>query len=77
MGNGTKLIGSGSATPKTVVSNDDLSKIVNTNDEWISVRTGIRNRRILSGSSPILLLMMVVVMMTKKGKREGIMKGSP
>ena len=36
MGNGTKLIGSGSATPKTVVSNDDLSKIVDTNDgiDW-------------------------------------------
>ena len=31
-------------TPEKVVSNDDLSKIVDTNDEWIRTRTGIRNR---------------------------------
>jgi hypothetical protein len=54
VGSGTKLVGSGSATPKTVVSNDDLSKLVDTNDEWISVRTGIRNRRILSGEDFIV-----------------------
>ncbi|PIN01769.1 Beta-ketoacyl-[acyl-carrier-protein] synthase III [Handroanthus impetiginosus] len=50
---GCKLIGCGSAVPNFQISNDDLSKIVDTSDEWISVRTGIRNRRILSGvSSP-------------------------
>jgi 3-oxoacyl-[acyl-carrier-protein] synthase-3 len=43
------LVGCGSATPTLKVSNDDLAKIVDTNDEWISVRTGIRNRRVLSG----------------------------
>lgn len=31
--------------PKKVVTNDDLAKIVDTNDEWISTRTGIRSRR--------------------------------
>ncbi|XP_070043333.1 beta-ketoacyl-[acyl-carrier-protein] synthase III, chloroplastic-like isoform X2 [Nicotiana tomentosiformis] len=41
--------GCGSAVPSLNVSNDDLAKIVDTNDEWISVRTGIRNRRVLSG----------------------------
>ncbi|OIT33551.1 PREDICTED: 3-oxoacyl-[acyl-carrier-protein] synthase 3 A, chloroplastic-like [Nicotiana attenuata] len=46
---GCKLIGCGSAVPALKVSNDDLAKIVDTNDEWISVRTGIRNRRVLSG----------------------------
>ncbi|XP_055825310.1 beta-ketoacyl-[acyl-carrier-protein] synthase III A, chloroplastic-like [Solanum dulcamara] len=46
---GCKLIGCGSAVPALSVSNDDLAKIVDTNDEWISVRTGIRNRRVLSG----------------------------
>jgi 3-oxoacyl-[acyl-carrier-protein] synthase-3 len=30
-----------------VISNEDLSKFVDTSDEWISVRTGIRNRRVL------------------------------
>ncbi|XP_051149466.1 3-oxoacyl-[acyl-carrier-protein] synthase 3 A, chloroplastic-like isoform X1 [Andrographis paniculata] len=47
---GCKLVGCGSAVPSFQISNDDLSKIVDTNDEWISVRTGIRNRRILSVS---------------------------
>lgn len=46
---GCKLVGCGSATPTLKVSNDDLAKIVDTSDEWISVRTGIRNRRVLSG----------------------------
>uniref|UniRef100_A0A0R5QM70 beta-ketoacyl-[acyl-carrier-protein] synthase III n=1 Tax=Salvia miltiorrhiza TaxID=226208 RepID=A0A0R5QM70_SALMI len=45
---GCKLVGCGSALPSIQISNDDLSEIVDTSDEWISVRTGIRNRRILS-----------------------------
>ena len=31
--------------PKKVVTNDDLAKIVDTSDEWITTRTGIRSRR--------------------------------
>uniref|UniRef100_P49245 Beta-ketoacyl-[acyl-carrier-protein] synthase III B, chloroplastic n=1 Tax=Cuphea wrightii TaxID=35942 RepID=FABH2_CUPWR len=50
---GCKLVGSGSAMPALQVSNDDLSKIVDTNDEWISVRTGIRNRRVLTGKESL------------------------
>ncbi|KAG8476831.1 hypothetical protein CXB51_030405 [Gossypium anomalum] len=46
---GCKLVGCGSAVPSLSVSNDDLAKIVDTSDEWISVRTGIRNRRVISG----------------------------
>nr|GMC88581.1 3-oxoacyl-[acyl-carrier-protein] synthase 3 A, chloroplastic-like [Ipomoea batatas] len=46
---GCKLVGCGSALPSLSISNDDLAKLVDTNDEWISVRTGIRNRRVLSG----------------------------
>jgi len=53
VGRGSKLIGSGSAVPKLVVSNHDLSKLVDTSDEWISSRTGIRNRRILSGDETL------------------------
>lgn len=56
VGKGSKLIGCGSAIPKMVLSNDDLSKIVDTNDEWISVRTGIRNRRVLSDGETITSL---------------------
>lgn len=46
--NSVKIIGTGRYTPDNVVTNDDLSKIVDTNDEWISTRTGIRERRITS-----------------------------
>jgi len=37
----------GSFLPQTVLSNLDLEKIVDTNDEWITSRTGIKERRIL------------------------------
>ena len=40
------IIGTGSYVPKKVLTNDDLSKIVDTNDEWITTRTGIKERRI-------------------------------
>lgn len=46
-----KIIGTGSALPSLVVSNDDLAKIVETNDEWIVARTGIKTRRILSNET--------------------------
>lgn len=41
-----KIIGTGSYLPKEVVSNEYLSTIVDTSDDWISTRTGIRERRI-------------------------------
>ncbi|MEZ4520428.1 MAG: beta-ketoacyl-ACP synthase III [Thermomicrobiales bacterium] len=40
------IAGSGMYVPEQVVTNDDLSKIVDTNDEWIRSRTGIAERRI-------------------------------
>ncbi len=42
----TRIIGTGSCLPKTVVTNDDLSKYMDTSDEWISSRTGIKERHI-------------------------------
>ncbi|KAG5557980.1 hypothetical protein RHGRI_008030 [Rhododendron griersonianum] len=53
---GCKLVGCGSAVPNLKVSNDDLAKIVDTSDEWISVRTGIRNRHILAGNDTLTAL---------------------
>lgn len=44
---GMRIIGTGSCAPETVVSNTDLSEIVETNDEWIVQRTGIRSRHVL------------------------------
>ena len=40
------LLGTGSALPKRAVSNADMTKMVDTTDEWIVERTGIRNRYI-------------------------------
>jgi 3-oxoacyl-[acyl-carrier-protein] synthase-3 len=39
------IAGTGHCVPPRVVTNDDLAKIVDTNDEWITKRTGIRARR--------------------------------
>nr|CAB3488443.1 unnamed protein product [Digitaria exilis] len=53
VGMGSKLVGCGSAIPTLSISNDNLSKIVETSDEWIAARTGIRNRRVLSGDETL------------------------
>ncbi len=44
------ILGTGSAVPSKVVTNDDLAKIVDTSDEWITSRTGIKERRVLEDS---------------------------
>ena len=44
----TEIIGCGHYLPAKVLTNDDLSKIVDTNDEWISTRTGIRSRHVVA-----------------------------
>ena len=41
----SKINGLGYYVPENVVTNDDLSKIIDTNDEWIQERTGIKERR--------------------------------
>jgi 3-oxoacyl-[acyl-carrier-protein] synthase-3 len=40
------IVGWGKAVPETVMTNDDLAAIVETTDEWITARTGIKQRRI-------------------------------
>jgi 3-oxoacyl-[acyl-carrier-protein] synthase III len=40
------ILGTGSAVPEHILTNADLEKMVDTNDEWIVSRTGIRERRI-------------------------------
>ena len=42
----TRICGTGSALPKRVVSNEDLSKLMDTSDEWIKSRTGIAARHL-------------------------------
>jgi len=41
------ILGTGSELPSKVVTNHDLEKMVETSDEWITVRTGIKERRVL------------------------------
>ena len=41
-----KIIGWGKCTPPATLSNEDISTVVDTTDEWISTRTGIKSRRV-------------------------------
>ena len=41
-----RILGTGRAVPERVLTNADLEKMVDTSDEWITVRTGIKERRI-------------------------------
>ena len=43
----SRIMGTGSYLPELAVTNDDLAKIMDTSDEWISSRTGIRQRRLV------------------------------
>jgi 3-oxoacyl-[acyl-carrier-protein] synthase-3 len=46
-----KVVSTGHYTPEGVLSNEDLEKIVDTSDEWITTRTGIKERRISNGKT--------------------------
>ena len=46
---GVRFIGSGSAVPDRILTNIDLAQMVDTTDEWIASRTGIRERHIADG----------------------------
>ncbi len=46
---GVNIIGVGKYVPDLIVTNDMLSEIVDTNDEWITTRTGIKSRHITNG----------------------------
>ena len=48
---GLQILGTGRALPPHIVTNDDLSRRVDTNDEWIVTRTGIRERRFAQGET--------------------------
>jgi 3-oxoacyl-[acyl-carrier-protein] synthase-3 len=50
-----KIIGTGSALPSLSVTNEMLAQFLDTNDEWITTRTGIHQRRIISNESLVEL----------------------
>lgn len=55
-GAGIAITGSGSAAPVASLDNDQLSQIVETSDEWITARTGIRQRRLANSSGTLAQL---------------------
>ncbi len=46
-----RIIGTGSYVPENVVTNDDLAKFLDTSDEWIMQRVGVRERHISTGET--------------------------
>lgn len=46
------ILSTGSYLPEKIVTNDDLAKVLDTSDEWITTRTGIKQRHIASESEP-------------------------
>ena len=48
---GARILSTGSAVPDLCLNNHDLSRMVNTSDEWIVTRTGIKERRVLTGEN--------------------------
>jgi 3-oxoacyl-[acyl-carrier-protein] synthase III len=44
-----RIAGVGYCVPETIITNDDLTKLYDTSDEWIYTRTGIKERRVVSG----------------------------
>ena len=51
-----KIIGLGKYLPPNIVTNVDLEKVVDTSDEWITTRTGIKTRRVAEKNTPASVL---------------------
>ena len=62
-----QIIATGKALPKKLVTNDDMSKIVDTSDEWISTRTGIKKRYFCDGEQNWELAFRAATAALKKG----------
>ena len=50
-----RIAGIGAYVPENIITNDDLARIVETDDEWIQSRTGIAERRISSSEDTGML----------------------
>lgn len=53
---GVQIISTGSCLPQVTITNNDLSLVVETSDEWIKTRTGIQERRIISNGESLVSL---------------------
>jgi len=52
----SRILGTGSHFPVKEMTNDDMAKLVDTNDEWIVARTGIKSRRIAGDDEDVITL---------------------
>lgn len=50
---GIRWAGIGAYIPENTITNDDLTQLVETSDEWITTRTGIKQRQVVSGSQSV------------------------
>lgn len=63
-----KIVASASYVPPTVITNDQLAQIMDTSDEWIKSRTGIKERRVSLKANTSDLCVQVAKELLKKGK---------
>ncbi|MDO4166692.1 MAG: beta-ketoacyl-ACP synthase III [Eubacteriales bacterium] len=66
----TKIVSTGACVPEQIITNDDLAKIVDTSDEWIVQRTGIRQRRISGGENTSVLAIGTARMVLERAQVE-------
>lgn len=67
----TRVIATAAKVPEQVITNEDLSKIVDTSDEWISQRTGIKERHISAGENTSALVIDVAKQLLEKTEVPG------
>ena len=65
----TRIIATGAYAPGQVITNNDLAKIVDTSDEWITQRTGIKERHISSGDNTSVLAINTAKQLDRKSTR--------
>ena len=68
----SRIMGTGSYLPELAVTNDDLAKIMDTSDEWISSRTGIRQRRLVKDETTFKDEPRNLCMDMSKAKAQGV-----
>ncbi len=54
-----KIVGTGSCMPEKVLTNDDLSELIDTTDEWITKRVGIKRRHIVAGDDSLMSMSLI------------------
>lgn len=69
---GLSILSTGSYVPPNVVTNEMFAQIVDTSDEWISTRTGIKERRMVSGDTAATMAVKAALEAVKGFDREKI-----